>query len=119
MKLLDRYLAITVSKSILMTLLVLTVLTFVLSFIEEMDDVGRGDYRVVDAFTVALSITPRFVYEAFPVSALIGAFSGMAGLYASFYLNVASGAAVVLIATTIFVLVFLFAPGRGVVWRRA
>jgi ABC-type Mn2+/Zn2+ transport system permease subunit len=52
------------------------------------------------------------------IAALIGAFSGIAGLYASFYLNVASGAAVVLVATTIFALVFLFAPGRGIVWRR-
>ena len=47
------------------------------------------------------------------VAAAIGAFSGVAGVYASFYLNVASGAAVVLVATLIFMLVFLFAPGRG------
>ena len=80
MKLLDRYLAVTVGKAIMMTLLVLTVLTFVLSFIEEMDDVGRGDYGVVDAFIVALSITPRFIYEAFPVSALIGALLGLGGM---------------------------------------
>ena len=80
MKLLDRYLAVTVGKAIMMTLVVLTVLTFVLTFIEEMDDVGRGDYRVVDAFIVALSITPRFIYEAFPVSALIGALLGLGGM---------------------------------------
>lgn len=51
------------------------------------------------------------------VSASIGAFSGVAGLYLSYYLNVASGAAVVLVATFIFVVVFLFAPGRGLLWR--
>ena len=50
-------------------------------------------------------------------SALIGAFSGVVGLYVSFYLNVASGAAVVLVATLIFLLVFIFAPGRGLVWQ--
>lgn len=55
------------------------------------------------------------------VSAFIGALSGVVGLYASFYLNVASGAAVVLVATFIFVLVFLLAPNRGWLiqrWRR-
>ena len=51
------------------------------------------------------------------VSAAIGVVSAVGGLYASYYLNVATGAAMVLVATGIFVLVFLFAPGRGVVWR--
>jgi manganese/iron transport system permease protein len=51
------------------------------------------------------------------VSAAIGVVSAVGGLYASYYLNVATGAAMVLVATGIFVLVFLFAPGRGVAWR--
>lgn len=65
------------------------------------------------------SLVTRRLPAMMAVAALIGAFSGIAGLYASFYLNVASGAAVVLVATLIFLLVFLFAPGRGVIWRRA
>jgi ABC-type Mn2+/Zn2+ transport system permease subunit len=52
------------------------------------------------------------------VAAFIGTFSGVVGLYASFYLNVSSGAAVVLVASLIFLIVFLFAPGRGYVWQR-
>jgi manganese/iron transport system permease protein len=52
------------------------------------------------------------------VSALIGVVSAVGGLYASYYLNVASGGAMVLVATVIFVLAFLFAPERGLVWRR-
>ena len=51
------------------------------------------------------------------VAALIGAVSSVVGLYLSFYLSVASGAAVVLTATTIFLLAFLFAPARGLVPR--
>jgi ABC-type Mn2+/Zn2+ transport system permease subunit len=51
------------------------------------------------------------------IAAIIGAFSSIAGLYVSFYINVASGAAVVLIATAIFLLAFLFAPARGALWR--
>ncbi len=51
------------------------------------------------------------------VSALIGVFSGVAGVYASFYWNIASGPAVVLVATAVFIITFLFAPGRGLLWR--
>ena len=52
------------------------------------------------------------------IAATIGAFSGAAGLYASYYLDIASGPAVVLVATVIFALAFLFAPERGLLWRR-
>jgi ABC-type Mn2+/Zn2+ transport system permease subunit len=64
------------------------------------------------------SLVTRRLPAMMAVSALIGAVSGVAGVYASFYLNVASGAAVVLIATTIFAVVFLSTPRRGIVWRR-
>jgi ABC-type Mn2+/Zn2+ transport system permease subunit len=50
------------------------------------------------------------------ISAVIGGASGVIGIYASFYLNVASGPAVVLVATIIFLLVFLLAPNRGYLW---
>jgi ABC-type Mn2+/Zn2+ transport system permease subunit len=43
----------------------------------------------------------------------IGGASGVIGLYASYYLDVASGPAIVLVATAVFGLIFLFAPGRG------
>jgi ABC-type Mn2+/Zn2+ transport system permease subunit len=51
------------------------------------------------------------------LSAGIGAFSGVVGLYASFYANIVSGSAIVLTATVIFVLVFLFNPRQGVLRR--
>jgi len=77
---LNRYIGSTVIKAIFMTLLVLTILTFVLTFIEEIEDIGKGDYRLLDAFMVAFSTTPRFIYEAFPVSALIGSLLGLGSL---------------------------------------
>ena len=64
----------------------------------------------------AASLTRRLL-AMMAVAAAIGAVSGVAGLYGSYYLNIASGPAVVLVATGIFALVFVFAPGRGVVWR--
>lgn len=47
------------------------------------------------------------------VSAVIGAISSVIGLYVSYYINIASGSAIVLTATFIFFLAFLFSPRRG------
>jgi manganese/iron transport system permease protein len=52
------------------------------------------------------------------VSAAIGAFSGVAGLYVSYYRGVSSGASIVLAATAIFIVVFLFAPRTGAITAR-
>lgn len=52
------------------------------------------------------------------LAATIGAASGVAGLYVSYYRGVPSGAAVVLTATIVFGLVFLFAPRTGAVATR-
>ncbi len=50
------------------------------------------------------------------IGASVGALSAVIGLYLSFYMNIASGAAIVLVCTTFFILAFLFAPGKGALW---
>jgi ABC-type Mn2+/Zn2+ transport system permease subunit len=96
-------------------MLILLALTIVVS----LQTVGIG---LVAAMLVTPGATAYLLTRRLPtmmgIAALIGAFSSVAGLYASFYINVASGAAVVLIATAIFLLAFLFAPTRGIMWRR-
>ncbi len=52
------------------------------------------------------------------ISALIGGVAGVSGLYISYYLGISSGASIVLVATAIFVVVFLFAPGTGAITTR-
>jgi manganese/iron transport system permease protein len=76
---------------------------------------------------VALLVTPaatayllvRRLAAMMAVSAALGAASGIIGLYMSYYLDVSSGAAVVLVATGFFLLAYLFVPRRGLVWRLA
>jgi len=51
-------------------------------------------------------------------AALLGALSSVCGLYLSYYLNVASGAAIVLVATAAFVLAYLLAPRKGLISER-
>ncbi|MEJ7902050.1 MAG: metal ABC transporter permease, partial [Thermomicrobiales bacterium] len=52
------------------------------------------------------------------LSASIGMTCGVAGLYLSYYRGVPSGAAVVLVATGVFLFVFLFAPQSGAITAR-
>jgi ABC-type Mn2+/Zn2+ transport system permease subunit len=48
----------------------------------------------------------------------VGALSAVVGLYLSYYVSVASGAAIVLVCTFFFLLALIFAPGRGLLSRR-
>jgi len=95
-------------------LLVLLALTIVVS----MQTVGVG---LVSALLVTPGATAQLLTRRLPrmmaVAGALGVASCVIGLYASYYLDVASGAAVVLTATVFFVLAFLFAPRRGAAWR--
>jgi ABC-type Mn2+/Zn2+ transport systems, permease components len=98
-----------------MLLLLLIALTIVVS----LQTVGVG---LVAAMLVTPGATAYLLTRRLPtmmmVAALIGAVASISGLYLSYYINISSGAAVVLVATALFTVVFLFAPERGVVWRR-
>jgi manganese/iron transport system permease protein len=71
---------------------------------------------VTPAATARL-LTDRLV-PMIAVSAAIGAASGVAGLYLSYYRGVSSGASIVLAATAVFIAVFLFAPRTGAITAR-
>jgi manganese/iron transport system permease protein len=70
---------------------------------------------VTPAATAQL-ITVRFM-RLMAVAALVGIVSSVIGLYASYWLDVASGATIVLVQTTMFVVALLLGP-RGVIARR-
>ena len=92
-------------------LLVLLALTIVIS----MQTVGVG---LVAAMLVTPGATAYLLTKRLPammaLSALFGALSSIIGLYASYYLNIASGSTIVLTATLFFILAFLFSPRKGV-----
>ncbi|ANU10715.1 manganese ABC transporter permease [Planococcus antarcticus DSM 14505] len=52
------------------------------------------------------------------LSASIDASAAVIGLYFSFTYNLASGATIVLAATALFVIAFLFSPKQGILWRK-
>jgi ABC-type Mn2+/Zn2+ transport system permease subunit len=94
-------------------MLILLALTIVVS----LQTVGVG---LVAAMLVTPGATAYLLTRRLPammaLSAAIGSFSGVAGLYLSFYIDVASGAAVVLVCTSVFLVTYLFAPKRGILW---
>jgi len=98
------------------TLLILLALTIVVS----LQTVGVG---LVAAMLVTPAATAYLLTRRLPmmmaISALVGAFSSLVGLYISYYASIASGSAVVLTATACFLLAFLFAPRRGMIWQWA
>lgn len=75
------------------------------------------------ALVTAMLVTPaataslltRKLSSMMLVSALIGAVSSFLGLYFSYYLNIAAGAAIALVTTFFFILTYLFAPRRGLI----
>ena len=77
---------------------------------------------LVLAMLVAPAATAQLLTRRLPpmmaLGALVGAVSAVCGLYIAWYADVAASAAIVLTATGFFLLAFLFAPGRGLLWQR-
>lgn len=69
---------------------------------------------LVVAMLVTPAATATLLVRRFPLVMLVGAIQGVlgviAGLYLSFYLNIASGATIVLVLTSMFVLALVLAP---------
>jgi ABC-type Mn2+/Zn2+ transport system permease subunit len=86
-------------------MLVLLALTVVVSL--QTVGVGLAAAMLVTPAATAYLLTRRLM-PMMVVSAVIGALSSILGLYVSYYLNIVSGSAIVLTATTFFLLAFSF-----------
>lgn len=94
-------------------------LILALAIVTSLQTVGN---ILVLAMLVTPAATARLLTDRLPVmvvlSSLLGAISGVVGLYLSYYQGISSGACVVLVTTALFGLVFLFAPRTGVITAR-
>jgi manganese/iron transport system permease protein len=95
-------------------LLILLAVTIVISI--QTVGIGLVAAMLVTPGAAAYLLTRRMT-TMMVVAGIFGAVSSLVGLYASYYLNIASGAAIVLAATAIFLLSFFFSPQRGLLWR--
>lgn len=99
-------------RYLLLVMLAVTVVT-------SLQTVGVG---LMVAMLVTPAATASLLTRRLPtmmlVAATIGALSAVIGLYLSYYVSVASGAAIVLVCTAFFLLTLVFAPDRGLIARR-
>jgi len=93
-------------------LLLLIAVTIVLS----LQTVGVA---LMSAMLVTPAASASLLTRRLPImmalAATIGAISAVSGLYLSFYVNIASGPAIVLVTTFFFLLAFVFSPSQGLV----
>ncbi len=96
----------------------LMLMTIALTIVISIQTVGVG---LVAAMLVTPAAAAYLLARRLPtmmaLSALIGAISSLIGLYLSYYADIPSGAAIVLAATFIFLLVFFFSPRQGFLTR--
>ncbi len=96
-------------------MLVLLALTVVVSL--QTVGVGLAAAMLITPAATAFLLVKRLV-PMMLVAALIGAASAVIGLYASWWLNIVSGSAIVLVATLFFLLAFVLSPRRAALGRR-
>jgi manganese/iron transport system permease protein len=96
-------------------LLVLITLTIVVSLR------AVGNVLVLAMFVTPAATARMLVDDAgrmMALSSILGAIAGVAGLYISWHTDLAAGGTIVLTATAMFFVAFVFAPRHGL-WRRA
>lgn len=79
----DQYVARTVATTVLLTWTVLVGLDVINGLVDEIGDVGKGNYSFFDAITFMVYTIPRRAYTMFPTAAVIGALMGLGQLAAS------------------------------------
>ena len=72
MKLLDRYIGISVIKGYLLVMLVLLTVFSFLALMQQLKDVGDGSYTTADALLFVALTLPQRILDLAPVTALVG-----------------------------------------------
>ena len=72
MRVLGRYMRREITGAVLFVLIGFLALFAFFDFINEIDDVGRGGYKIQHAITYVLLTMPSHAYELMPIAALIG-----------------------------------------------
>ncbi|MEM1243574.1 MAG: LPS export ABC transporter permease LptG [Pseudomonadota bacterium] len=82
MKILNRYIGNTVVSAVLIVILILMGLEMLISFIDQLSDIGTGNYTLWEAVKFVMLDMPFQVYNFFPMAGLVGSLIGL-GVLAS------------------------------------
>lgn len=99
MIILDRYLGRTVAGAATTVMVFLLAAFTFFTFLDELNDVGRGGYGVLAAAQFVMLRVPALAYQLFPVAALIGALLGLGTLVNNSEMVVIRAAGVSLLRT--------------------
>jgi len=80
MKIIDRYIASSYFKGMVPVMVLLLALFSFLALAEELEEVGNGTFRQIDAFLVVLYTSPRRMVDLMPVTALLGGLMGLGAM---------------------------------------
>jgi len=100
MKILDRYITKTLLKYSLSVMVILVGIFAFFKFLEEVDDIGRVSYTLLDAVIYIGLLLPKITYEVSSVIILLGAVLGLGHLAANSELIVMRGSGVSIIKIT-------------------
>lgn len=82
MKILDRHIGFQVIRDSLFALVTLLAVFSLVEFLDDLSDVGKGDYTVTVAIEYMLLTMPNRIFILFPVAAVIGSLTGLGALAA-------------------------------------
>lgn len=77
MAILERYLGRIILNQTMLVMTVLLGLFLFVSFIDQLSDIGHGDYTLFSAIKYVVMTAPRTIYELFPMAALLGTILGL------------------------------------------
>lgn len=102
---LDRYLIVNVISGALLALGIILALLLVFEYLDEIDDIGRGDYNALTALIYVLLKLPYRIYQSFSMATLIGSLMGLGALAANSELTAmrAAGVSIGRMATAVMV----------------
>lgn len=80
MRILDLYIGKILLRHIMVTIIVLVGLFTFVSFVEELTDLDRGRYGIMQVLQYVVLSIPKILYEIFPMAALIGSILGLSTL---------------------------------------
>jgi len=80
MTLLRTYLVMAVLRGVATVMAVLVAITCVIEFVQQLNDVGTGDYGVQTALIYIALRVPRTVFQTLPIGALIGSLLSLGNL---------------------------------------
>jgi len=72
LKTIDRYIGRQFLQAFLLIILILAVLFSLFEFLAQLDDVGRGTYRLADAIRYVAMTLPKRLLDLMPISTLLG-----------------------------------------------